>query len=451
VKRAIKTHRKDFIAMAALALGAVAVAAYILLHQPAFNLFKSYYNVDVAFQSAAAVTAGQGQSVDIAGVQVGEVGGVKLQDGRAIVTMNIYKKYAPIYRDASVLLRPRTPLKDMYLELDPGTKAAGAVPDGGMLGTGSSQPTVDTDQILASLDADTRSYLLLLLDGGAQAFRNPGNPGPVPSPGAVSGLRGTFKRFAPLNRDTGRLTRLLAERTANIRRAINGLQQVTRALGGVDGELTSLINSSNTNFQAISSQDAALEQGLSLLPGTLVQANQTLGKVQGFASASTTTLHALLPFAHAFGPALEAARPLFRDTTPVIQNQLRPFAVAVQPLAKILRPASAKLAESTPKLASAIGVLNTLFNTLAFQPGNGQNSYLFWGSWLSHIADSLTNTQDAQGPIVRGVFMAPCSGLNLFEEALTQSDPALGPLVDLLNAPDWRKIQSPYCPKAGLF
>ena len=31
--------------------------------------------------------------------------------------------------------------------------------------------------------------------------------------------------------------------------------------------------------------------------------------------------------------------------------------------------------------------------------------------------------------------------LNLFEVALTQSDPALGPLVDLLNAPDWSDDQ----------
>ncbi len=59
----------------------------------------------------------------IAGVQVGQVGAVSLENGRAVVTMNIYRKYAPIYRDATVLLRPRTPLKDMYLALDPGTRA----------------------------------------------------------------------------------------------------------------------------------------------------------------------------------------------------------------------------------------------------------------------------------------------------------------------------------------
>ena len=68
------------------------------------------------------MTSGQGQTIDIAGVTVGQVGGVTVQNGRAVVKMNIYKQYEPIYTNATVLLRPRTPLKDMYLELDPGTK-----------------------------------------------------------------------------------------------------------------------------------------------------------------------------------------------------------------------------------------------------------------------------------------------------------------------------------------
>jgi phospholipid/cholesterol/gamma-HCH transport system substrate-binding protein len=449
VKRAILIHRTDFAAIAALFVIALAVVGYILEHQPSFTLGNSYYTVRAQFASAAAVTAGQGQSVDIAGVQVGQVGAVHLQNGHAVVTMNIFKKYAPIYRDATVLLRPRTPLKDMYLAMDPGTKQAGAIPAGGELPVANTEPDIDVDQILGALDVDTRNYLLLLLSGGSQAFHDPGAQGTAPSVDAVSDLQGTLKRFAPLNRDTQTFTKLLAERQQNISRSIHNLQVVTNALGSVNGKLTSLIQSSNTNFAAISSQDANLQQALTLLPGTLEQTDQTLGKVQSFSNASGPTLQALLPFARAFGPALQASRPLFKDTTPVIKNQLRPFAVAIQPLAKTLRPASAELAKATPNLVKTFGVLNSLFNTLAYQP-RGKQGYLFWGSWLSHIADSLTSTQDANGPIVRGLFVATCGALNLFEVALTQSDPALGPLVDLLNAPDWSKIQSKFCPVAGI-
>ncbi len=344
-----------------------------------------------------------------------------------------------------MLLRPRTPLKDMYLALDPGTKDAGAIPNNGLLTTANTSPDINVDQILASLDGDTRNYLLLLLAGGAQAFRDPGTTGVAPSPAAVADLRGVFKRFAPLNRDTLTFTQLLATRQQEISHSIHNLQLVTRSLGSVDNQLASLITASNTNFTAISSQDANLQQALSLLPGTLQLATTTLGKVQGFANQSATTLQQLLPFAHAFGPALKASRPLFEQTTSVIRDQLRPFSVAVQPLAKILKPAATDLAQATPKLVSSFGVLNALFNTLAYQPGGGQQSYLFWGSWLSHIANSLTNTQDAHGPIVRGLFMATCDSLNLFETVLQQSNPALGPLIDLLNPPPVSEIHSSFC------
>ncbi len=447
MKRAIRVHRQDFIAILALLVAAVGVTLYILEHQPSFGFGKSYYTVKAQFATGAAVTAGQGQSVDVAGVQVGEVGAVDLTHGRAIVTLNLYKKYEPIYNNATVLLRPRTPLKDMYLSLDPGTKDAGAVAVGATLPIANTQPDINVEEILSTLDSDTRNYLLLLLAGGAQAFHDPGASGPAPSEAAVVALQGTFKRFAPLNRDTATFTKLLAQRTTNIRRSIHNLKEVTQALASVDGTLTSLINSSNTNFAAISSQSQNLEQALTLLPPTLQETTVSLGKAQAFANQSTVALRGLLPFAHAFGPALQAATPLFKDTTPVIKNQLRPYSVAIQPLARILNPASAKLRVATPALTRSVGVLNSLFNELAYQPSGSKQGYLFWGSWLAHNALSLTNLQDANGAVVRGLFMGTCTQLQLFEVGLANSNPALKPLLALLNAPDWSTIGGPFCPK----
>jgi phospholipid/cholesterol/gamma-HCH transport system substrate-binding protein len=368
------------------------------------------------------------------------VGAIKVENGRAVVQMNIFKKYAPIYRNATVLLRPRTPLKDMYLELDPGTPSAGAMPAGGTLAAGATNPTVDFSEILSSLDQDTRNYLLLLLGDGAKAFRDRGNAGELPSPAVVADLRGVFKRFAPLNRDTRTFTRLLALRGQNIRSAIHGLEQVTTSLGSVQGELTSLIESANTNFRAIASQASQLQSALTLLPGTLHQSAVTFTKLRGFGQASASSASRLLPWAQALAPALIAVRPLFRQTTPVIRNQLRPFTVAVQPVARILKPAAAALAAATPPLARSFKVLNALFNTLAYQPRGAEPGYLFWGSWLSHIAASLTSQQDAQGPIIRGTFFAGCSELQLFEVTLAKSTPAIANLLALLNAPDWSKL-----------
>ena len=71
----------------------------------------------------------------------------------------------------------------------------------------------------------------------------------------------------------------------------------------------------------------------------------------------------------------------------MIQNQLKPFTVQVKPVAQILAPAAKALSQATPPLARSIGVLNTLFDTLAYQPKTGEQGYLFWGSWLGHVAD----------------------------------------------------------------
>ena len=435
MKRAIATHRRDFIAIAVLVVVAAFVTGYILRHQPAFVFGQTYYTVDADFAEAAAVTPGQGQAVTIAGVQVGQVGGVTLKDGQAVVTMNIDKRYAPIYRNATVLLRPRTPLKDMYLSLDPGTRSAGVMPAGSTISAANTQPDVDVSEILSSLDADTRNYLLLLLASGAQVFHDGSASGEAPSPAAVASLQGVLKRFAPLDRDTESFTGLLATRQRNLRRAIHNLNLVANAIGGVDGQLASLIHASDTNFSAISANDAELEQTLSEFPGTLQQTTQTLGKVQAYASAGAVTLHALEPFARNLGPALRASRPLFRDTTPVIAHQLRPFSVAVQPVARTLAPAGAKLKKTIPALTSSIGTLNTLFDTLAYQPSGGRQSYLFWGSWLAHIADSLTDSQDANGAVLQGLFMGTCAQLNFFEDQLEPNSIPLGVILDLLNPP----------------
>jgi phospholipid/cholesterol/gamma-HCH transport system substrate-binding protein len=291
---------------------------------------------------------------------------------------------------------------------------------------------VDVSEILGSLDSDTRNYLLLLLAGGAQVFRSPGSSAAAPSPQAVGDLRGLFKRFAPLERDTGRLTTLLSQRRTNIRRSIHNLGLVANALGGVEGQLTSLIRTSDENFSAIAAEDTQLRDTLSEFPSTLTQTRNTLGKVQAFSSASTVTLTRLEPFARNLGPALAASRPLFRDTTPVIANQLRPFARAVQPLARTLAPGAAKLKVAIPNLSTSIGVLNTLFNTLAYTKG-GQPSYLYWGSWLAHNADSLASLQDANGAMTQGLFTGTCDELNFYEQTLAPNDAALGIVLDLLN------------------
>src|SRR5436189_550451 len=144
------------------------VATYIIVQQQRLRipiLESKPFELKAEFQSAQAVVPGQGQSIDVAGVQVGQVQDVQLEHGTGVVTFAVDRKFLPIYRNATILMRPRTGLKDMFSELDPGTKAAGEVSDGGTIPLSNTAPDVNLDEILSALDGDTQAYLRLLLVG----------------------------------------------------------------------------------------------------------------------------------------------------------------------------------------------------------------------------------------------------------------------------------------------
>ena len=113
MSHAIRKHLRDFIAILVLfVLGAWAwpptscPTSASTCRTGCRASARSSTRVNAQFQTAQAVVPGQGQTVDIAGVKIGEVGGVELKDGRAVVEMQIQEKYKPIYRDAT---HPPTP------------------------------------------------------------------------------------------------------------------------------------------------------------------------------------------------------------------------------------------------------------------------------------------------------------------------------------------------------
>jgi phospholipid/cholesterol/gamma-HCH transport system substrate-binding protein len=430
MRTAIRKHMRDFLAIIFLFVVAAGVSVYILAHErltlPGWLPGgENFYTVNAEFTTAQAVVPGQGQTVNIAGVAIGNIGGVKLENGVAVVQMNIKEKYKPIYKNATLLLRPKTGLKDMYIEMDPGTKSAGSVPQDGTLPVSNTSPDVNLDEILSSLDSDTRSYLQILLGAGGQALGNDQ---------ASRDLRATFKRFEPTSRYTAEITSLLSQRRKNLRRVVHNFSLITSALGERDDQLAQFVDSSNANFQAIAAEDQKLEETLQLLPGTLSTANTTLGKTDQLAKVLGPTFQSLRPGARALGPSLKATRPFLRDTTPVIKNQLRPFAVDAQPTVHQLRLAAKQLNAAAPHLTNTTSFLNTLLNELAYNPPGQEEGYLFWLSWLNHAGANLFSTQDANGPVRRGIFMTDCTSLGVVK-ALQIANPQLTVILDLLNAP----------------
>jgi phospholipid/cholesterol/gamma-HCH transport system substrate-binding protein len=439
VRRAIREHLRDFLALTFIFALALAIAGVILTQQR-FNppswvplVGEDFYTIEGKFQTAQAVVPGQGQTVNIAGVKIGDVSSVELEDGAAVVEMDIEEEHAPVYRDATILLRPRTGLKDMYLSLERGSRAAGELPEGGRVPIRNTLPDVNPDEVLAQLDRDVRDYLRILLNSGGEAFDD-GEGGSDPSPRAVADLRETFKRFEPTSRDARAITAQLAQRRQSIRRVIHNLQEIFGELASEDRALADFVDSSNANFQAFANQEARLREAFRLLPGALSQSAGTLGRLEDVAQNLGPSLQSLRPGARALAPALRATRPFLLETTPVIRDQFRPFAREVQPTVRDLRPAARDLARTTPALARTFGVLNTLVNLLGYNPPGSEEGFLFWLAWGNHNRATQYAAHDAHGPVRRGIVLVSCPTLTTLEQ-VRRVNPRLGAIITLLNAP----------------
>ena len=445
VRDQIERYRSAFIAVVTMVVIAAVVGGYILAHEnlklPSWVpvLGHTYFNLDAEFQTAQAVTPGQGQAVTIAGAKIGEIASVDLHNGVALVTMKVSPKYAKyIYRNATLLLRPKTQLQDITVEVSPGTPSAGKLRSGEVLPESQTAANVDFDEFLAGLDAETRAYVQELVAGLGIGLKENGKP-----------LAAALKRFDPTSRLTEEIAQQLEARAGNVERSIHNFRLLTQALGGKDQQLSALVDSANAVFKTFASEDASFKKTLALLPGALHKTGVGLGKLAAATHVLGPTLHKLEPFARALGPANEAARKLSEKTTPIIKSEIRPFAREILPVVNELGPTTENLSKALPKLASSFSVLNEFFNELAYNPGPSKGGFLFFLDWGNHDLNSVLSTAEAHGVVARGLVYFNCKILNLLKPA-GEVNPTVNLLVNLLKPPTKEECISQGIPiKAG--
>jgi phospholipid/cholesterol/gamma-HCH transport system substrate-binding protein len=436
VRDQIERYRTAFISVVVMVVIAAAVGGYILAHEnlklpgwvPVFG--RSYFTLKAEFQTAQAVTPGQGQAVTIAGAKMGEIASVELRNGIATVTMKVTPKYARIYRDATLLLRPKTQLQDITVEVNPGTPASGRLRSGEVIPVSQTAPNVNFDEFLSSLDAETRAYLQELVAGLGQGFKNNG-----------AAAAATFKRFDPTARYLQEISQELKIRHANIARSIHNFRLLMEALGGKDKQLAELVDSSNAVFATFAKEDRNFQSTLRLLPGALKKSGEGFGKLAVATSVLGPTLHKLQPFASSLGPAQEATTRLANETTPVIKNEIRPFARQILPVINQLGPSTQELGEAFPKLASSFTVLNEFFNELAYNPGTNRGGFMFFLDWANHNVNSVVSSADAHGTLGRSLLYFNCNVVPLLAPVATVN-PTVNLIIGLLNPPNKAACQA---------
>jgi phospholipid/cholesterol/gamma-HCH transport system substrate-binding protein len=428
MSRAIRAHLRDFIAVLGLLILGVGVGAYILTQQRLRFPFveEGPSHVWVELQNAQGVTPGQGQTVRVAGMRVGDVGKVELHEGRARVRLDMDSEYERlIRRDATVLLRPRTGLKDMFLALDPGTRGEPPVPEGGVIRVNNTLPDVNSDEILSVLDADTRAYLKLLIGGAGKGLRDRGGD-----------LREVFRRLGPLHRDLAAINREVVKRRENLSRLIHNYGSTISRLGREDEDLRALVANASRVFGRLSQEDQQISAAVRRLPSALAQTEEALVNVRELGQVAGPAFRALRPAFAQVDEANAELRPLAETAEPILRTKIRPFVRDAQPVVEDLLPAARNLSKASPDLRDSFFEINRFFNMAAYNPGGQEKltgdtnadrardeGLLFWLAWVSHNSNSLFSTADASGPFRRIILLATCTTYQQYLDQFGSSAP----------------------------
>jgi phospholipid/cholesterol/gamma-HCH transport system substrate-binding protein len=408
LSRQSRGRSKDTIAIVVLAALGIVMTLWIFTQQKASLpswvplVGEEFVQITGEFTTAQAVTPGQGQAVDVAGIQIGKVTSVDLEDGHAVVGMDIEPKYLTlIHPDATLLLRPKTNLNDMVVEVDPGD-GKGHIEDGHNFPLSQTEPNVNLDAFLATLDADTRQYIQLLVAGGAQGIGQRGRQ-----------LSGAFRRLQPFSHYVADLNRAVSQRRTALARVIHDFGLLTEELGRHDVAIERWVSSSKAALGNFANQQQAIQETLIEFPSTLTAAESAFASADRFATTARPALLGLIPQAQALKPALKANARLFEQTTEPIRTQIRPFTRQIRPVLTHLKQGSSDFEKSVRGFGNSLEAFNSFLNELAYKPKGSRQSYLFYLPWVNHDINATFNLDSPAGPIGRGLIMISCNGTEL--------------------------------------
>jgi phospholipid/cholesterol/gamma-HCH transport system substrate-binding protein len=439
LSRQARGHRKDTIAIVVLAIAGIVMMLGIFTQQKASLpswlplVGEEFDQITAEFETAQAVTPGQGQSVDVAGIQIGKVTSVDLEDGHAVVGMDIVPEYMQlIHPNATFLLRPKTGLNDMIVEIEPGSGEK-SIESGANFTLAQTEPNTNLDAFLATLDADTRQYLQLLVAGTAQGIGGRGKQ-----------LSNALRRFQPFVHYVAKLNEAVAQRHVALANVIHNFGQLTTELGRHDAEIRRFVTSSDAALGNFANQQQAIQDSLREFPAALRAGNAGLASSKRFSDVAYPALTALIPQTQALTPAFKATERMFSQTAGPIRDQIRPFTRQIRPVLTHGNEATGPFKKTVRGFGNSLGALNSFFNALAYKPKGSRESALFYLPWLNHDFNAAFNLQDAGGPILRGMTLISCTGASLgyglAESEFKQGRPFLQTILELINIPRKEEI-----------
>jgi phospholipid/cholesterol/gamma-HCH transport system substrate-binding protein len=363
--------------MAGFALSCFGLLLYLwVAFGGGFPLKPKGYRFHIRFGEATQLA--QQADVRISGVPVGKVVKLQLGPGQTTdATIQLDERYAPIPRDSHAILRSKTLLGETFVELTPGHKQDGLLPEDGTLPDAQVSKTVELDEIFRSLDPRTRHSFQVWMQSLAEGINGRG-----------ADLNAAFGNLAPFAEDTNTLLVQLDQQNQAVQQLIRNTGTVFNALSARSGQLTGLIRNSNTVFGTIASRNQQLEDTFKAFPTFERESILTLNRLNRFVATANPIITQLRPVARQLTPTLQAAgrlAPSFRD-----------FFVNLGPLITAARPGLPAFRRFLGDARPALGQLDPFTRSL--------------NPFLGYIADFLPELDGFVGNIVAATQATPFVG-----------------------------------------
>jgi phospholipid/cholesterol/gamma-HCH transport system substrate-binding protein len=224
--------------------------------------------------------------------------------------MEIDPQFAPRPANTRAILRQKTLLGETYIELSPGSRNAGELPDHGALPRGQVAPTVQLDQILSTFDPATRQAFMTWMQEQGTALTGRGQD-----------LNAALAELAPFATNVDRVLAVLRRDSAATSTLLRDGGQVFSSIARSPAALQQLVNNGNAAFSATAAQADALAATIRALPAFLVAQKLTIDRVKRFAVNTKPLVDELRPAAVQLSPALKAVAALAPQLKSLLVNE----------------------------------------------------------------------------------------------------------------------------------
>jgi phospholipid/cholesterol/gamma-HCH transport system substrate-binding protein len=264
--------------------------------------------------------------VRVAGVEVGQVTKVDhLEDSDlAVVTMEIEDNGLPIHDDATLKIRPRLFLEgNFFIDMTAGTPYGDEIEDGDTIPVTQTAYPVQLDQLLTSLQSDSRKDLQNLLEGfgtsltyqpttAEDATQDPDVKGEP----AMQALNDSLVHAGPAFKGAAQVNKaLLGTQPQDLRKLIAGLQKTAAGLAQNEEQLKNFFTNFNRTMEALAAEQSNLSRAIRLLGPTLERADTYFANFARALPPTRAFVHAFIPAVRETPATIDAAGPFLTQFT----------------------------------------------------------------------------------------------------------------------------------------